>query len=89
MDDPYPGGESWRQAVDRTKGLLDDLAGLRPGPRVLLIGHVATRWALDHHLKGIPLETLATGSFDWQEGWGYRLPPRELATRQRGVPTTE
>jgi broad specificity phosphatase PhoE len=75
VDDPYPGGESWRQAVDRTKGLLDDLAVLRPGQRVLLIGHVATRWALDHHLNGIALETLVTESFDWQQGWEYRLPP--------------
>lgn len=76
LDDPYPRGESWRQAVDRTKGLLDDLAELRPGQRVLLIGHVATRWTLEHHLDGIPLETLVTEHFDWQEGWEYRLRPR-------------
>jgi hypothetical protein len=40
---------------------------------VLLIGHVATRWALDHYLAGRPLTELASAEFDWQPGWTYRL----------------
>ena len=43
------------------------------GRRVLVIGHVATRWALDHRANGIPLEQLVGEDFAWQEGWEYRL----------------
>jgi hypothetical protein len=41
--------------------------------RVLVVGHVATRWGLDHLIHGVPLETLAVADFAWQEGWEYRL----------------
>jgi 2,3-bisphosphoglycerate-dependent phosphoglycerate mutase len=40
---------------------------------VLVIGHVATRWALDHYLGGVDLETLVNADFQWQEGWDYQL----------------
>ena len=75
IDEPFPEGESWRQALDRVKGFLDELAATRDGERVLVIGHVATRWALDHYVDGIPLEDLAAAPFAWQEGWTYRYPP--------------
>jgi 2,3-bisphosphoglycerate-dependent phosphoglycerate mutase len=74
LDRPYPGGESWRQAVARAARLLDDLPLRWDGQRVLVIGHVATRWALDHVLGGVPLEELAGADFAWQPGWEYRLP---------------
>src|SRR5262245_24349230 len=48
LDVPYPGGESWRQAVERVGWLLEDLPRRWNGRRVLLIGHVATRWGLEH-----------------------------------------
>ena len=41
--------------------------------RVAVIGHSATKWALDHILEGIPLEELVEGSFRWQPGWLYTL----------------
>jgi 2,3-bisphosphoglycerate-dependent phosphoglycerate mutase len=75
MDRPYPDGESWRQAVGRTSRFLNDLP-LRwqgQGQRVLVIGHVATWWGLDHLLGGIPLEDLIDQDFGWQEGWEYQL----------------
>jgi len=56
--------------------LLDELAAERDGERVLLIGHSATRWALDHLANGVPLEELIAAPFDWQEGWVYRLTAR-------------
>ncbi|HEV8103414.1 MAG TPA: histidine phosphatase family protein [Gaiellaceae bacterium] len=72
IDVPFPGGESWREAVQRHAGFLDELAGAGRR-RVLLIGHVATRWALDHLLNGVPLQRLATEEFGWREGWEYLL----------------
>ena len=73
LDEPWPEGESWREAVARVSSFLDELAHVRDGQRVLLIGHVATRWALDHQIRGIPLETLVGEPFAWQEGWEYQL----------------
>ena len=83
VDEPYPDGESWRAATARVGGFLDDLAPRWDGARVLIIGHVATRWALDHYLDGVALEQLAAEEFAWQEGWEYRLDrqlPRAAAT---------
>jgi 2,3-bisphosphoglycerate-dependent phosphoglycerate mutase len=77
LGEPFPEGESWRQAVERVKGFLDEVGAARDGERVLLIGHVATRWALDHYAKGIPLEDLAAAPFAWQEGWTYLCPPAQ------------
>jgi 2,3-bisphosphoglycerate-dependent phosphoglycerate mutase len=73
VDVPFPGGESWRQAIARVGSFLEDLSPRWGGRRVLVIGHVATRWGLDHHLNGVPLERLATEDFEWAEGWEYRL----------------
>src|SRR5262245_33528397 len=75
VDVPFPGGESYRDAVDRVASLLGDLAGTRGGQRVLLIGHTATRWALDHLLGGERLELVVEEPFDWREGWEYVLAP--------------
>lgn len=55
LDKPYPGGESWGQAVARVGGFLDDLPLRWEGRRVLIIGHIATRWALEYYLCGVPL----------------------------------
>ena len=69
IDRLFPDGESWRQAVDRVGGFLQELAETRDGERVLVIGHVATRWALDHFVNRTPLEELVDTPFDWQEEW--------------------
>jgi alpha-ribazole phosphatase/probable phosphoglycerate mutase len=74
IDEPYPGGESYRQVVSRMAAFLADVARDRDGARVLLIGHSATRWALDHLLTGAALEDLVSAPFAWREGWSYTLP---------------
>ena len=74
IDDPFPGGESWRDALARVRGFLEDLATDHDGGRVLLIDHVATRWALDHYVLVVPLEELVHTPFAWQEGWEYVWP---------------
>jgi 2,3-bisphosphoglycerate-dependent phosphoglycerate mutase len=73
LDEPFPAGESWRQAVDRVGAFLRELRADRDGQRVLLIGHIATRWALDHFVCGVALEDLVDAPFEWQAGWEYRL----------------
>ena len=73
LDSPYPGGESWRQAVARVGRFLGDLPLRWNGQRVLVIGHVATRWGLDHLIDGVTLEDLAEADFASKPGWEYRI----------------
>jgi alpha-ribazole phosphatase/probable phosphoglycerate mutase len=73
LDKPNPGGESWRQAVDRAGRFIHDLPLRWSDARVLVIGHVSTRWALDHFIDGKPIEDLMNADFAWREGWEYRL----------------
>jgi broad specificity phosphatase PhoE len=71
---PFPGGESYLQVVGRVAGFLEELARGWDRARVLLVGHAATRWALDHLLAGAALSELVVAPFGWQEGWSYALP---------------
>lgn len=71
---PYPGGESWLQATDRIRSFLSDLPGRWAGQRILVIGHVATRWGLDRFVGGRDLDQLMSEEFSWQEGWHYAVP---------------
>lgn len=73
LDEPYPGGESWRQAIGRVEAFLGDLPSRWSGRRILVIGHVATRWGLEHAVNGTPLERLAEEDFTWRPGWEYTL----------------
>lgn len=73
VDDPFPGGQSYRGVVQAVGELLDELRREHDGERVLLVGHAATRFALDHLLTARPLETAVVAPFAWQEGWEYLL----------------
>jgi len=79
VDLPFPGGESYHGAVARVASFLEDVRDGCAGERILLIGHTATRWALDHLLDGRPLEQVVTAPFDWREGWEYDLDPSPRA----------
>ena len=68
---PFPGGESYLEVVARMRTFVGDLAPY-DGGRVLLVGHSATRWALEHMLLGRALEELVDAPFVWQPGWRYR-----------------
>jgi alpha-ribazole phosphatase/probable phosphoglycerate mutase len=71
---PFPSGESYLEVVDRVAGFLEELARDVDGARVLLVGHTATRWALDYLLAGAALADLVVAPFGRQEGWSYALP---------------
>lgn len=77
IDEPFPGGESYRQVVERVGRFLDELRGTLADGRVMVIGHSATRFALDHLLIGAPLEDLVDAPFNWRPGWLYALETRD------------
>jgi broad specificity phosphatase PhoE/GNAT superfamily N-acetyltransferase len=74
VDTPFPGGESYQQVTERVEAWLSELSVDRRDRRVVVIGHSATKWALDYLVKGVPLETSVAAPFGWQEGWLYTIP---------------
>jgi hypothetical protein len=60
-------------AVERIVGFLRDIPARWCGQRILVIGHVATRWGLDTRLGGASLCGLIEADFGWREGWEYLL----------------
>jgi broad specificity phosphatase PhoE len=73
LDEPYPGGESLRQAVARVGRFLGDLPSRWADQRLLVVGHVATLWGLEHFLAGATLEDLVDEDFAWRPGWEHRI----------------
>ena len=71
--DPYSGGESYLDVVSRVRSFIHDLPARYAERRIAVIGHSATKWALDHILEGTPLDEVVEGSFRWQPGWLYTL----------------
>jgi hypothetical protein len=81
---PYPDGESWQEAIDRVGRFLDDVSWRWPDQRVLVIGHTATRWGLDHHLGGTDVVALLEAKFEWQPGWDTPSDTPRRCTGDRG-----
>ena len=74
---PWPGGESYRMVVERTRTFLADVVARHEGDRILVVAHSANRLALDHLLRGRALHELIDEPFEWQPGWEYELRPAE------------
>ena len=73
LDEPHPGGESWSQAVKRVGQFPGDVDLRWSGRLVLVVGHLATYFALEHYLNGVPIDELVSRGFSRQEGWEYRI----------------
>jgi 2,3-bisphosphoglycerate-dependent phosphoglycerate mutase len=84
LDERFPEGESWREAVRRVEAFLHELTEERDGDRVLVIGHMATWYALEGVANGTRLEDLFYAPFEWQEGWEYSLTVPGPARRRPG-----
>lgn len=73
IKNPFPNGESYEQTSERMKSFLQDLLQKYDGKRVMVIGHRATQYGLEHWIKGIPLEQVISALWRWQPGWVYQL----------------
>jgi 2,3-bisphosphoglycerate-dependent phosphoglycerate mutase len=73
IETPFPGGESYAEATARVAACLEDLRNTWPGGWVLIIGHRATHYALDHLLRGVTLDDAIAKPFRWRPGWRYEL----------------
>lgn len=70
---PFSNGESYEQITKRMKEFLDNLKKDYDGEKIMIIGHRATQYGLDHWIKGVDLKTLVVTPFKWQPGWFYQL----------------
>jgi len=70
---PFPGGESYQQTAERMKSFLVEISQNYLNRRVMIIGHRATQYALEHFTYGRSYEELITSPWHWQPGWNYKL----------------
>lgn len=68
---PFPQGESYVQVAERMRRFLVQLAAEHDGQQVLLVGHAATLWTLEHWLQARPLEAVV-GVFP-ERPWRFTL----------------
>ena len=66
---PFPGGESFENVITRVQAFLRD-EGRRP---MLIIGHRATWYALEHLFTGASLDEVVGRDWKWQPGWRYLI----------------
>lgn len=76
-----------RRAGRGMRCFLADVATEHESGRIVVIGHGATRWALEHLLEGVPLEELVSAPFEWQVGWLYELTGDTESTASRSEET--
>lgn len=70
---PFPGGESYEDTARRMKEFLDNLQRNYDGKRVMIIGHRATQYGLEHWIHTIALTDVVVAPWRWQPGWTYSL----------------
>jgi broad specificity phosphatase PhoE len=73
ISEPFPNGESYEQTSIRMKEFINFLKQNYDGKRVMIIGHRATQYGLDHWINGVSYEQLVATKFVWQPGWEYTL----------------
>jgi broad specificity phosphatase PhoE len=72
VDTPFPDGESYRQVVARVSAWLTEATAAYAGRTVLVVGHRATSYALEHLINHVPLFDVLTSPWRWRPGWTYR-----------------
>ena len=72
--EPFPNGESYEDCMKRIKDFLDELRQNVHDRKqnVMIIGHRATQYGLEHLINGKSLKELITTPFIWQPGWSYK-----------------
>lgn len=80
---PFPDGESYQEVIVRVSTTLAVIARDHGGP-VLIVGHRATFYALEHLLRRLPLKEAIEAAWKWQPGWTYEL-QRGPARRRDGL----
>lgn len=70
--EPFPGGESYNQVVLRMTPWLEEIRSCAVR-RLIVVGHRATLYALEHLLLGTQVLEAVRRPFIWRPGWAYQL----------------
>src|SRR5581483_11706969 len=73
ITEPFPKGESYEQTAVRMGEFLKDVQKKYDGKKIMVIGHRATQYGLEHWIKGVPIKDAVTAPWQWQPGWTYKL----------------
>lgn len=74
VSSPFPNGESYEDTCRRVKSFLDDVSEKHKEDDVILVvGHRATQYGLEHCLKGVSVHAAVTAPWAWQPGWQYEI----------------
>lgn len=69
VQQPFPGGESYNQAISRVLEFFGEIRKVRRN--IVVIGHQVTHYALEIAATGITLEQCLSTPFEWQRWWDY------------------
>lgn len=71
---PFPNGESYEDCLIRVKSfLVDVLKNHKDNDIIMIIGHRATQYGLNHWILDHSIEKCVTDLWEWQPGWCYEL----------------
>lgn len=70
---PFPNGESYEQVGKKVQSFLRDLLKDFDSKRVMVIGHRATQFGIEHWVNGKSYQELTSTPFKWQPGWKYKF----------------
>jgi len=70
---PFPNGESYEDCMKRMGDFLQYLRKNFEGKTVMIIGHRATQYGLEHHILGKTLQQCVTEPWTYQPGWKYEV----------------
>ncbi|WIG59529.1 MAG: hypothetical protein OJF49_002276 [Ktedonobacterales bacterium] len=81
--EPFPNGESLLMVAQRVEAFLRDVLRDYDGQTVCVIGHRATRWALEYWCGDASLDDIVRAPWQWREIpiWRYELNPDDLDWR--------
>ncbi|MFH0803896.1 MAG: histidine phosphatase family protein [Candidatus Tagabacteria bacterium] len=73
IKEPFPNGESYKQAIDRVLDFYQELKKNHLDKVVLVVGHRVTQYGLDILTGNKTIEECLNTPFKWQPYWEYRL----------------
>jgi len=73
IEKPFPNGESYLDTAERIKDFLADLLKNHNNETVMIIGHRATQYGLEHWILGKNYKEIISASWSWQPGWEYKF----------------
>lgn len=73
ITEPFPNGESYEDTTHRIGEFLTALLRDYDDKRVMVIGHRATQYGLEHWIKNVSVADAVTTPWKWQPGWTYEL----------------